>query len=116
MKEVGMDNCGTLPDFGNFCLKREGGARWGAPCVEEYDMYQGMKDLMPYAKGVSAKSYAFNEAGDETKIDYYKMMQIVRDSGFEGFVGIEFEGDVDDPTAGIAATKALVLKGIEQAK
>jgi len=116
MKEVGMDNCGTLPDFGNFCLKREGGARWGAPCVDEYDMYQGMADLMPYAKGVSAKSYAFNEAGDETKIDYYKMMQIVRDSGFEGFVGIEFEGDVDDPTEGIEATKALVLKGIEQAK
>lgn len=116
MKEVGMDNCGTLPDFGNFCLKKEGGARWGAPCVEEYDMYQGMAELMPYAKGVSAKSYAFNEAGDETKIDYYRMMQIVRDSGFEGFVGIEFEGDVDDPTAGIKATKALVLKGIEQAK
>ncbi|MBL4663904.1 MAG: sugar phosphate isomerase/epimerase, partial [Flavobacteriaceae bacterium] len=116
MKEVGMDNCGTLPDFGNFCLKREGGARWGATCIEEYDMYQGIADLMPYAKGVSAKSYAFNEAGDETKIDYYRMMQIVRDSGFEGFVGIEFEGDVEDPTEGIAATKALVLKGIDQTK
>jgi len=116
MKEVGMDNCGTLPDFGNFCIKREGGARWGAPCVEEYDMYKGLAELMPYAKGVSAKSYAFDDAGNETKIDYYKMMQIVKDSGFEGFVGIEFEGDVEDPTEGIAATKALVLKAIAQAK
>jgi sugar phosphate isomerase/epimerase len=116
MDEVGMDNCGTLPDFGNFCLKRKGGARWGAACVEAYDMYKGLAELMPYAKGVSAKSYAFDENGDETKIDYYRMMQIVKDSGFEGYVGIEFEGDVEDPTAGIAATKALVLKAIAQAK
>lgn len=116
MKEVGMDNCGTLPDFGNFCLKREDGARWSAPCVEEYDMYQGIAELMPYAKGVSAKSYAFDEAGNETKIDYYRMMQIVKDANFKGYVGIEFEGDVEDPTDGIAATKALVEKAIAQAK
>ena len=111
-----MANVGTLPDFGNFCLKKEGGARWGAPCVEDYDMYQGMAELMPYAKGVSAKSYAFNDAGDETKIDFYRMAQIVKDANFEGFVGIEFEGDVDDPTEGIAATKALILKAVSQTK
>jgi len=116
MQEVGMNNIGTLPDFGNFCLKREGGARWGAPCVEEYDRYKGIAELMPYAKGVSAKSYAFDENGDETKIDYYKMMQIVKNANFQGFVGIEFEGDVEDPVEGILATKALVLKAIAQAK
>lgn len=116
MKEVGMDNCGTLPDFGNFCLKREGGARWGAPCVDEYDMYKGLSELMPFAKGVSAKSYAFDENGDETKIDYYRMMQIVKDSGFQGYVGIEFEGDVEDPIHGILATKDLVLKAAALAK
>ena len=116
MTTVGMDNVGTLPDFGNFCLKREGGARWGAACVEEYDRYKGIGELLPFAKGVSAKSYAFNENGDETTIDYYKMMQIVKDSGFEGYVGTEFEGDVEDPTAGIAATKALIIKAAAQAK
>jgi len=57
MKEVSMETVGTLPDFGNFCVKREGGERWGAPCVEEYDTYKGTMELMPYAKGVSAKSY-----------------------------------------------------------
>lgn len=116
LKEVGMDNCGTLPDFGNFCLKRKGGARWGASCVEEYDMYKGLAELMPFAKGVSAKSYAFDENGDETKIDYYKMMQIVKDAGFQGYIGIEFEGDEEDPTQGILATKALVLKAAALAK
>lgn len=110
MKEVNMENAGTLPDFGNFCLKREGGERWGAPCVEEYDKYVGIKELMPWAKGVSAKSYAFDENGDETKIDYYKMMDIVNQSNFNGYVGIEFEGDVEDPTKGIIATKELVVK------
>jgi len=116
MKETAMSNVGTLPDFGNFCLKKEGGARWGAPCVEEYDKYKGLAELMPYAKGVSAKSYAFDDEGNETTLDYYKMMQIVKDSGFEGYIGTEFEGDVEDPKEGIAATRALILKAISQAK
>ena len=114
MKEVNMKNIGTLPDFGNFCVKREGGARWSAPCVEEYDKYKGMEELMPFAKGVSAKSYDFNEAGDETTIDYYRMMDIVNKSGFKGYVGVEYEGE--DPIPGIKATKALVEKAIKQLK
>lgn len=116
MKETAMSNVGTLPDFGNFCLKKEGGARWGAPCVEEYDKYKGVAELMPFAKGVSAKSYAFDGEGNETTVDYYKMMQIVKDSGFEGYIGTEFEGDVEDPTEGIAATRALIIKAAAQAK
>jgi sugar phosphate isomerase/epimerase len=116
MKETAMSNVGTLPDFGNFCLKKEGGARWNAPCVEEYDKYKGVAELMPFAKGVSAKSYAFDDEGNETTVDYFKMMQIVKDSGFEGYIGTEFEGDAEDPTEGIAATRALILKAASQAK
>jgi sugar phosphate isomerase/epimerase len=116
MTETAMTNVGTLPDFGNFCLKKEGGARWGAPCIEEYDKYEGIAELMPFAKGVSAKSYAFDSEGNETTVDYYKMMQLVKDSGFEGYIGTEFEGDVEDPTEGIAATRALILKAASQAK
>lgn len=65
MQDVNRPNAGTLPDFGNFCLKREGGERWDAACVEEYPKYQGVKEMMPYAKAVSAKSYTFNEEGQE---------------------------------------------------
>ncbi|CAM1372818.1 sugar phosphate isomerase/epimerase family protein [Tenacibaculum xiamenense] len=107
MKQVNSDYCGTLPDFGNFCTKREGNARWAAPCVEEYDIYKGIEELMPYAKGVSAKSYAFDETGNETKIDYQKMFQIVEKSNFEGFVGVEYEGSTDYKK-GILKTKELV--------
>jgi len=71
---------------------------------------------MPFAKGVSAKSYEFDENGDETKIDYYRMMQIVKDAGFKGYIGIEYEGDVEDPIPGILATKALVIKAAGLAK
>jgi len=106
----GMPNAGTLPDFGNFCIKREGGERWGAPCVEEYpDIYEGIQKMMPYAKGVSAKSYNFDAEGNETKIDYYKMMKVVKDAGYKGYVGVEFEGEMDEEK-GIIATRELLIK------
>jgi len=105
LKKVGMDNVGTLPDFDNFCIERtpEG-------CTNEYDRYQGMTDLMPYAKGVSAKSHEFDANGDELDSDFLKIMQIVKKSGFKGYVGIEYEGNQLSEDAGIKATKALLEK------
>lgn len=87
------ERVGTLPDFGNFY---------------EYDRYQGVADLMPYAKAVSAKSYDFDEAGDETKIDFERMLKIVKDAGYRGWIGIEYEGGRLDENAGILATKKLL--------
>lgn len=113
IRQVNMPNCGTLPDFGNWCLT----AKWGSTqieCTEQYDRYQGVADLLPYAKGVSAKSYAFNEKGEETRIDYPRMLQLVKDSGFTGHIGVEFEGfDMSEPD-GILATKALLEKAWQQ--
>jgi hypothetical protein len=111
-----METVGVLPDFGNFCVKREGGERWSAPCILEYDTYKGIEEMMPYAKGVSAKSYNFDENGNETKLDYQRLMQIVADSGFEGYVGTEYEGPLEDPKEGIALTKALVQQSIDNLK
>jgi len=113
MEKVGMDNCGTLPDFGNFCIKRSEGDYYSSECVEEYDKYKGVKELMPYAKGVSAKSYNFNEEGYETDIDFPRMMDIVLDSGYEGFVGVEYEGSELSEEEGILATKELLEKVLE---
>ncbi|MDR5590006.1 sugar phosphate isomerase/epimerase family protein [Christiangramia sp. SM2212] len=110
MKGVNMENCGTLPDFGNFCLKRKDGARWNAECVEEYPRYEGVEKMMPYAKAVSAKSYNFNDEGDEDLIDYKKMLQIVKDAGYDGYIGIEYEGEDLSPEEGIMATKDLLIK------
>ena len=110
MEGVGMANCGTLVDFGNFCMRRENDARWGAPCVEEYDRYLGIEELMPYAQGVSAKSYAFDANGEETSMDFSKILGLVKDSGFSGFIGVEFEGQVEDPLPGMLATKTLIEK------
>lgn len=110
MQMVDMDNCGTLPDFGNFCLKREDGARWDAKCIEEYPKYEGVEKMMPYAKAVSAKSYSFDEEGNEEMIDYKRMLQIVKDAGYTGYIGIEFEGEGISPEEGIMATKELLIK------
>jgi sugar phosphate isomerase/epimerase len=88
ISNINLPNCGVLPDFGNFCLKREEGIK----CAEEYDKYKGVEEMMPVAKAVSAKSYDFDENGNETTIDYIKMLQIVKDAGYKGFIGVEYEG------------------------
>lgn len=106
---VNATNCGVLPDFGNFCLKREGGERWGAKCIEQYDRYKGVAEMMPVAKAVSAKSYDFDENGNETLIDYVKMLQIVKDAGYAGFIGVEYEGSRLGEIEGLLATKNLLL-------
>ena len=110
MKEVGMDNCGTLPDFGNFCIRRNDPADWRSGCAESYNIYQGVQELMPFAKAVSAKSPEFDAEGNETEIDYVKMLQIVKDAGYSGYIGVEFEGSGLGEEAGIAATRDLLLK------
>lgn len=104
IQSVGLDNCGTLPDFGNFQLNRN----------ESYDRYQGVTELMPFAKAVSAKSYDFDSAGNETKIDFKRMMQIVLDAGYRGYLGIEYEGGRLAEPDGIKATKKLLERVREQ--
>ncbi len=101
MQRVDRDNCGTLPDFGNFTIRR-------GDDPLEYDRYKGVEELMPYAKAVSAKTYDFDEQGNETTIDYERMMQIVLDHGYHGFVGIEYEGRRLDEYTGIKKSKALL--------
>lgn len=112
MKLVNKPNCGTLPDFGNFCLRREGDAQWTAPCVEEYDRYLGVDELMPFAKAVSAKSYNFDQFGTETTIVYERMIEIVKKHNYSGYIGIEYEGDKLSAEEGILATKKLLERYI----
>lgn len=109
INEVNLPNCGTLPDFGNFCTKRKDMSRWGE-CEEEYDRYKGIKEMMPAAKAVSAKSHDFDENGNEINTDYKRMLEIVKQAGYTGYIGVEYEGDNLDEEAGILATKDLLLK------
>ncbi|MEY2854051.1 MAG: hypothetical protein RL030_1183, partial [Pseudomonadota bacterium] len=100
IEQVGLPNCGTLPDFGNFRITKE----------TSYDRYLGVQELMPFAKGVSAKSYEFDAAGDETTIDYLRMLKIVTDAGYRGHVGIEYEGKDPDDRKGVRQTQALLVR------
>jgi len=104
MKLVNMDNCGTLPDFGNFHV---GGGKM-------YDRYKGVDELMPYAKAVSAKSHEFDAEGNEVKTDYLRMMKIVLEHGYNGYVGVEYEGSKVDAYQGIKLTKALLERVRDQ--
>jgi len=98
MKSVNNPYCGTLPDFGNFRVSAN----------EEYDRYRGVEELLPYAKGLSAKTYDFDDRGNETTIDYQRMLNMVRKQKWTGIVGIEYEGNRLGEEEGIRATKALL--------
>jgi len=98
MRTADHERVGTLPDFGNFRIA-EG---------EHYDRYRGVAELMPFAKAVSAKSHDFDEHGEETSTDYRRMLQLVLDAGYHGYVGIEYEGSRLSEDDGIRATKTLL--------
>ena len=102
MRTVNHPMCGTLPDFGNFNMGEENGG-W-------YDIYQGVTELMPFAKAVSAKSHNFDAQGNERDKDYMRLMRIVLDAGYRGHVGIEYEGREISERDGITATQELLLR------
>jgi len=97
MKEVNKPNCGVLPDLGNFY---------------EYDRYKGVTEMMPYAKGVSGKTVDFDAEGNETRVDYVKMMKIIADSKYSGYIDVEYEGNKLSEDEGIKASIILLKKVI----
>jgi sugar phosphate isomerase/epimerase len=108
IKKVDRKNVGILPDFANFCIRRETGDLYSGKCVEEFDKYEAVAEWMPYVKGVSAKTIDFDAAGNCVETDYTRMMKIIKDSGFKGYLGIEYEGDQFSEDEGIKKTKALL--------
>lgn len=98
MHTVNLPGCGTLPDFGNFRVSNN---VW-------YDRYKGTEELMPFAKGVSAKSHNFDANGNETRTDYRKMLPIVLSFDYHGWIGVEYEGKKVSEPEGIKLTKKLL--------
>ena len=119
IKNTERKNVGTLPDFGNFCVKSRPNklSSWGglSGCVVEYDKYKGVKEMLPYAKSVSAKSINFDDQGSSIEIDFYKMMKIVKQSGYSEYVSIEYEGTSHSEEEGIRLTKKLILDAWDKA-
>lgn len=109
MKAVNKPNVGTLPDFGNFCITHP----WGTTqdgCENAYDRYKGIGEMLPFAKGVSAKSYDFNASGEQPLMDYKRLLDIVKKSGFTGYIGVEYEGNTQSEDEGIRKTVALIKR------
>ena len=109
MKQVNRTNVGTLPDFGNFCISHP----WGTiqeGCNEMYDIYKGIQQMLPYAKGVSAKTYDFDGNGEQPLLNYKKLIAIVKASGFKGYMGVEFEGINQPEEEGVRNTQKLLQK------
>ncbi|MDB5136890.1 MAG: barrel protein [Mucilaginibacter sp.] len=126
MKQLNSPHCGTLADFGNFCINRtkpetqDIAGYMKTKCMEEYDRYKGIEELMPFAKGVHVKSHIFDAAGNDVETDFYRMFKIIKKSGFTGWASIEYEGGLLkmytkdskylDDYAGVTATKNLAEK------
>jgi sugar phosphate isomerase/epimerase len=105
MKQVSHPRIGTLPDFGNFKVRSDPD--------EWYDRYQGVRELMPFARAVSAKSHDFDAFGNETATDYPRMMSIVLEAGYHGYVGVEYEGDRLPEAEGVELTRKLLVRVLE---
>jgi len=118
MKAINHPNLGTLPDFGtgNFCIERgpkEEGQRFNtSECIKQYDKYQGVEEMLPYAKGISAKSIAFNAEGEEIHTDFRRMMNLIKTAAFEGYIAIEYEGGFAQMMGGDEAPKLSTNEGI----
>lgn len=96
IRRVNDPRFGVLPDFGNF--------------PAEVDRYEAVRKWMPYAKAVSAKCHDFDAQGNETRTDFPRIMKIVTDAGYHGFVGIEYEGENPDEVAGVLACRDLLRR------
>ncbi len=94
VQAVGLSRCGVLADFGNF----------------DGDIYQGMKTLLPHTDAICTKSWDFDAAGNETKIDFAKMCQLVVESGFKGCVSMEYLGEKTGDVEGVKQTAALLRR------
>ncbi len=110
MEKTAHPRVGTLPDFGNFCMD------WSRAAEPDawYDRYQGTTELMPWAKAVSAKSHDFDAEGNETRTDFLRMLRIVKNADYRGWVGVEYEGSNLDPRAGSIATRQLLERVRDQ--
>jgi sugar phosphate isomerase/epimerase len=109
MKGVNKPNVGLLPDFGNFCISHP----WGSTqegCEKIYDRYVAVEEMLPYAKGVSAKTYDFDAKGEQPLMDYKRLLDIVKKSKFEGYIGVEFEGNTQSEEEGIKKTVELIKR------
>lgn len=108
IKEVNNPYMGTLPDFGNWCTSELWGSTMGDGCKSVYNHVEGVKKFLPYAKGVSAKTYDFDSQGNQPKLDYKSMLKVVKDAGYNGYIGIEYEGENLGEPEGIKASKKLI--------
>lgn len=107
---IQKENVGSLPDLDNWCTRRDNGKLWGGNCIDRYDAYAGMLELLPYAQAVSIKSKAFLPDGEEKTIDYPRIIPKIKASGYHGFLGVEYEGTDFTPVKGALKTRALVEK------
>ena len=128
MKSINHSKLGTLPDFGtlNFCIEKaqaKEGEMYSSNCLNQYNKYKGVEEMLPYAKGISAKSISFDSNGEEINTDFERMIKLIKSSSFEGFMAIEYEGalmqmfggdplDYLSPNQGVLATKRLIEKYI----
>jgi sugar phosphate isomerase/epimerase len=109
IQNVNLPNVGTMPDFGNFCIRREvPGDLWTSACIEHYDPYQGVQEMLSFAGAISAKTYDIDEHGNEPNIDFERMMTLIKNSGYQGYIGVEYEGERLSEDEGIRLSKILL--------
>jgi sugar phosphate isomerase/epimerase len=94
-KELPSKNFGYLLDCGNYRPKDL--------------VYENIPKLGSSILVVHAKMYGFNEQGEETTLDYGRIIKLLKEIGYNGDYNIEFEGNLPD-YEGVKKTLALLQK------
>lgn len=91
--QVNHPACGALPTFAGLAASKSN---------------EDVAKLIPLAKAISATAHDFNAEGKETAIDFFRIVPVVLAGGYQGYVGIAYQGERLDELEGIRATKALL--------
>ena len=94
-KSHGNDAMYTLPDFGNW--------------PDDVDRYGSLEEIMPFAGAVHAKINEIDEQLKHPRFDHRRCIQIAKGAGYDGYLGIEYEGS-GDSIEGIGRGAALLLR------
>jgi sugar phosphate isomerase/epimerase len=76
------------------------------------DTYNSLRKIAPYTILVHVKTYYGGGVWYELDLDYAKILEILEEARYRGYLSIEFEGK-EDPIVGVDRTRQLLVRNFK---